>query len=105
MSHYGCLAWLQAFLPESPRWLLLARKEDRAKAALRWARGKAGRDAASLTAEFDDIVNMSADLNEVRGGAHLLIDLDLSADPPKRLENMENACIVSVSVFFSASDS
>lgn len=56
-----------AFLPESPRWLLLAGKPERARAALVWARGKAAGDAAVLDKEFDDITSMSSDLNEVRG--------------------------------------
>lgn len=64
---------MQIFLPESPRWLLLANKPERAKEALRWARGKHGKDPMMLDAEFDEMVDMSSDLHETRGEPALLL--------------------------------
>jgi hypothetical protein len=61
----------QAFLPESARWLLLAGKPDQAKRSLRWARGKYGRDAMMLDAEFEEMLGMTGDLSERRGALHL----------------------------------
>ena len=57
----------QVFLPESPRWLLLAGRAEQAKRSLAWARGKYGRDKVMLDAEYNEMVMMSSGLDEVRG--------------------------------------
>ena len=52
---------MQVFLPESPRWLLLAGRHEDARLALTWTRGKPAReDEMALTEEFDDIKKSSA---------------------------------------------
>ena len=61
------LSCWQFFLPESPRWLLLAGKPEKAKLALAWARGKYGKDKIMVDAEYNDMVMMSTGLDEVRG--------------------------------------
>ena len=50
------------FLPESPRWLLLAQRPEDARRALIWTRGRAAKeDEMALTEEYDDIKKSSAD--------------------------------------------
>lgn len=52
---------MQVFLPESPRWLLLAGRHEDARLALTWTRGRAAReDEMALTEEFDEIKKSSA---------------------------------------------
>ena len=68
--HMSCC---QLFLPESPRWLLLAGKPEQAKKALAWARGRYGKDTIMLDSEFNDMVGMSSDLDEIRGKSYSLM--------------------------------
>ena len=62
----------QFFLPESPRWLLLAGRPEQAKRSLAWARGKYGKHKMMLDAEYNDMVMMSSGIGEVRGESSLL---------------------------------
>ena len=77
-----CTAWpaipdnvmcLQVWLPESPRWLLLAGRHEDAREALVWTRGKpAKEDEMALTEEFDDIKKSSAETMPHQGDHWIL---------------------------------
>ena len=59
---------MQALLPESPRWLLLAGRPEDARRSLTWTRGKpAKEDEMALTEEFDDIKKSSAEIPPNQG--------------------------------------
>ncbi len=58
---------VQIFLPESPRWLMLAGKTEQAKAAIKWARGKGAKDPNILEAEFEEIEMLTTDLGMEKG--------------------------------------
>ena len=70
---------LQVWLPESPRWLLLAGRHEDAREALVWTRGKpAKEDEMALTEEFDDIKKSSAETMPHQGDHWKISTLKIS---------------------------
>lgn len=91
------MCW-QIFLPESPRWLLLAGRREQAKKSLAWARGKYGKDAVMLDAEYNDMVMMSSGLDEVRGESSSADGAEIGATTFARKPRRSRACYITQAV-------